>query len=186
LQVAIITVPSQPTINPVDATVPGQGVSKKYYASPSNPIGVTYIWTTTSTRVTLQNTTSDTVTVNFLADSAITGTLTVIAHDTCGNSLPFTLTPWIIPGINKYINSLSYHIYPNPTNGLLNIEIDGITDNIELSIINPQGSTIAKESIGRNNSIFKKEIDLSSYARGIYFVRIISKNFTKVEKIVVQ
>ena len=185
--VAIITTPPTPTITEADATViPHQGVVKIYKVTPYIP-GTTYTWSSTTTRVTLlPSATTDSVQVTFLPDQAITGNLTVTASNACGSSLPSSPITWSITGINESINNLSYHIYPNPTNGLLNIEMDGITDNIELAIVNPQGAVIAKESISRNNSIFKKEVDLSTYARGIYFVRIISKNFTKVEKIVVQ
>ena len=185
--VAIITTPPTPVITEADATViPHQGIVKIYKVTPYIP-GTTYTWSSTTTRVTLLPlTTTDSVQVTFLPDQAINGNLTVTASNACGSSLPSSPITWSITGINESINNLSYHIYPNPTNGLLNIEMDGITDNIELAIVNPQGAVIAKESISRNNSIFKKEVDLSTYARGIYFVRIISKNFTKVEKIVVQ
>ncbi len=188
LLVNVMTVPTAPVITKINGTEQ-QGAIVFYSAVPFTS-GYTYTWTVTGGNMITPTPTSnvgDTLQAKFKDSFAIIGyQIHVVAHNQCGDS---PMANYSVPpknGINEIIGNLSYHIYPNPTNGILNIEIDGINENIEMSIINPQGSVIKTESISRHNAMFKKEIDMSAYARGIYFIRIISKDFVRVEKIVVQ
>jgi hypothetical protein len=79
-----------------------------------------------------------------------------------------------------------YQIYPNPTKGLFTINITGMNSNMDLEIINMQGKVIRSEKLINNKQNLTENIDLSMYPKGIYFVKFINKNFTKVEKIVLQ
>lgn len=69
-------------------------------------------------------------------------------------------------------------LYPNPTNGLLNIESDY---NIELiKIYNAIGQLIILSENPQNT------IDLSSFENGIYFIEIKTESGTKTQKIIKQ
>ncbi len=190
LPMTILSAPAQPTIVDMNPTTLPRPANTKYYRATPFDAGSTYTWTLTPNNTVLYTlipyVTTDTISLNFNKDSNYCTTLTVKAQNQCGSSVSSTGSQICVVGINEWVNNLNYHIYPNPTHGLLNIEMNGINENLELAIINIQGEIIKTESISRTSSIFKKEIDLSAYSRGIYFVKIIGKEFVKVEKIVVQ
>ena len=72
-------------------------------------------------------------------------------------------------------------IYPNPSNGIFTVEnLTGLS----LEITNLTGKIFFKSKIISPQS--KMEIDLSDFGSGVYLVRIMGKNFIKVEKIVIQ
>jgi hypothetical protein len=75
------------------------------------------------------------------------------------------------------LSSLS--IYPNPSNGIFNI--DGINNTFEMVVSNAHGQVVYTKSIGENTLL-----DLSSQPKGIYFVELRSENSVKIEKIVLR
>ncbi len=81
-----------------------------------------------------------------------------------------------IPGNIENGVFTSLNIYPNPTNGVLNIE--GL-ENASIEIINMMGQVV--ESI--NTTDFHNSVDMSKYANGTYFARIIKDNKVETRKI---
>ena len=65
----------------------------------------------------------------------------------------------------------AFIISPNPANGLVNMQFMGFSDKIVIEVINPQGQIVDRrlEIIAGQNRL---EMDLSSLASGIYFIRI--------------
>ena len=68
------------------------------------------------------------------------------------------------------------HLYPNPTNGIVNIEAEGIQS---IEIINAIGQTVGTYRACQDNAT----IDLRGLNQGIYMIKIETVNGTKVEKV---
>lgn len=88
------------------------------------------------------------------------------------NSMPMTGTPYVgIKEIPKNNNALI--IFPNPTNGVLNIfsKLD-YSDNLTLEIINLLGQTVYSEDLGNKTQEFSRQINLSDYSAGVYNINI--------------
>ncbi len=83
--------------------------------------------------------------------------------------------------INNTFTSNNLKIYPNPTNGQLFYELEN-ADNATIQIIDANGQLV-KVLDNLNN---KGEIDLSNYAKGIYFMRLLKDDSTSIQKIVVE
>ena len=83
-------------------------------------------------------------------------------------------------GINSY-NQSKIAVYPNPTNGLINIKTDE-TDPVEVAVFNIQGQLIYTDKIGLSEKKFFT-IDISNQSQGMYFIKINTKNKTLTEKI---
>ncbi len=81
-------------------------------------------------------------------------------------------------GIGNTAEALDFNIYPNPTNGLLHIEVDG---NSKVSITNAIGQTIKKVEINGHSTL-----DLTNNAPGVYFIRIASENKVATKRVIVQ
>ena len=85
----------------------------------------------------------------------------------------------------KIQTEYSVYCYPNPTTGVFTIQgNDNLSDNLRIEsveITNINGQIIKQPSI--NNE--QLTIDLSDRAKGIYFIKIQTDNFVKVEKIII-
>ena len=83
----------------------------------------------------------------------------------------------------KTVDSNVFSVYPNPTSGMLNINIvkGQELDIAEIEIINVTGKVIYRKS--RMPEL--QQIDFSSFGSGIYFLRVIVQKRIFIEKIVV-
>lgn len=68
--------------------------------------------------------------------------------------------------------NLNFHIYPNPTNSILNIELDS-SEQIEYDLFSTTGERVLIGVITSNN----QQIDISHLPPNIYFLKIRNKSF---------
>ncbi|MCK9420974.1 MAG: T9SS type A sorting domain-containing protein [Bacteroidales bacterium] len=87
----------------------------------------------------------------------------------------------ILVGIDENHNDPGVmRIYPNPVRNTLTIETTQTGDQSTLSIYNISGRKILTQQIVSG----KTELDLSSFAKGIYTIRLLNQNKVEVRKIV--
>ena len=87
-------------------------------------------------------------------------------------------------GINSISNLNTFNIFPNPSNGIINVSATFTSnDNFKISIANMLGQQIYFNEINNSNSI-NVPIDLSTNASGIYMVSINSSTGTINRKII--
>jgi len=85
---------------------------------------------------------------------------------------------------NAY-NNLS--VYPNPTNGLLNINFDiEKANDIKVIVSNINGQVVYQKNINSLNGVYNNSIDLSDQAKGVYMLSIVSSKGKTDKKIVLQ
>ncbi len=93
-------------------------------------------------------------------------------------------------GIEETVNTnndFDIKIYPNPQDGLFNLEIENISNNkllVEIENINLQ--VIFNKRFTNTANRIVEEIDLSGYSKGIYFVKVYFRDTMKVEKVIIQ
>ncbi len=75
-------------------------------------------------------------------------------------------------------------VYPNPSNGKFLLEILNTSANFVVKILNLQGQTWLESLENHTNTPFRRELDLSSFPKGIYYLQIISGTQTSVQKLV--
>ncbi len=80
----------------------------------------------------------------------------------------------ITDGINE-LNSAT-KVYPNPTNGQVNIEAEGMN---RVTVTNALGQTVYDASIDGNQTV----LDLSQYGTGIYLLRISFESGVSVKRV---
>jgi hypothetical protein len=73
----------------------------------------------------------------------------------------------------------SFAVYPNPTTGI--ITIDGINSTTRVMVTNTQGQIISNISIETAH-----QLDLSAQPSGLYFVKLMSDQGTKIVKLIVR
>ncbi len=87
-----------------------------------------------------------------------------------------------VSGININSDGTEIFIYPNPSNG--KFYVSGIKSASSIEIFNLFGEKIYSELSKRNSYV--KEIDLSPFAKGIYFVKIFDGMKVRMGKIVLE
>lgn len=78
-------------------------------------------------------------------------------------------------------------IYPNPSNGVFTISVSNLSaKKAELRIINVIGNEIYHETLTRGDGLFSKTIDLTGKAKGLYYVKLETDNYSSVRRVVIK
>ena len=74
-------------------------------------------------------------------------------------------------------------LYPNPTTGIFEVQIDGQFQDLDVELFDSNGRVIYE---GKMNSIqnSSQSIDISSLSKGVYFVRVKNEELTSTKKII--
>ena len=89
----------------------------------------------------------------------------------------------ISTGINNVNNDPIFSVYPNPTNGIIHLNISKMISNGLIRITNINGQEVYNQKM---NDITNSTISLSNLSKGIYFIRIYNNENSWTEKIILQ
>jgi PKD repeat protein len=122
---------------------------------------------------------SSTSTISGLAVG--TYTVTVTDANNCTGMGSVTLVP---TGIKEVKGIASVKVYPNPTNGILNVSIELTTaQDLSVEIFNSIGQQmISKQYV--NQSLVLETMDINSFAQGVYMVRVKANDNVKTIRLV--
>ncbi|MCA0932640.1 right-handed parallel beta-helix repeat-containing protein [Lutimonas saemankumensis] len=79
-----------------------------------------------------------------------------------------------------------FYLYPNPTKKDLFISVDNLENDSSFIINDSKGSIVYREILSSQEDYIKKDIDVSGFSEGVYFVRLISLNQNITKKLIVQ
>jgi hypothetical protein len=89
--------------------------------------------------------------------------------------------------IDYNTNKLLVSVYPNPTNGIINLKInDPNLNDVSIEITDIMGRTINKFTKDCHNALCEETIDLSNLTNGIYFVKISNNTKYSIIKLLKQ
>ena len=74
-------------------------------------------------------------------------------------------------------------VYPNPTNGMLNVFIPASQHATSISICNLLGEEMISSAVNNSSQV---SLDVSSQANGLYFVKVISEKGIEMVPFVLQ
>jgi hypothetical protein len=77
-------------------------------------------------------------------------------------------------------------IYPNPSRGLFNLSMVNPGDEVNLTVLNLQGQIVYRDILASKSGKISKQLDFSTFAKGMYFVRFTGEMTTQVIKVVIQ
>ncbi len=97
----------------------------------------------------------------------------------------FEVLDMVCTGFNDHSGASGIRVFPNPSNGLFSVQIAGNAVVTGISVFNMLNKVVYKSDnlTVTDNSI---SIDLSDFARGVYFVRIKTDKTEEIRKIIVQ
>jgi len=126
--------------------------------------------------------------VNPTASPDITTTYSVTVLDSLGCTETSSITIYVDPclDINKTTSVLSLCLFPNITDGVLNININTTNNSqlLQIMIYNQFGQIVFKENIGMIYNNMNKEINVASLASGNYLLKVIGEKIYEVKKFV--
>jgi PKD repeat protein len=86
--------------------------------------------------------------------------------------------------IDVISNTNLFTIYPNPTSGLVSVDINIVNQPASVELVNELGQTLYNTLIKDCKVSCTVTLDLNLFSNGIYFVKVISGGDTKFQKII--
>lgn len=133
----------------------------------------TYIWSVPGGATIANGQGTNQITVDF-AQEAVSGTISVYGSNDCGLGLPSSLEVIVQECAGMAENSLNAEvmIFPNPTDGKLNIRIAGSERSLFLQISDMKGQTIRTEQMNDLPREFTRQVDVAQLPEGVYMLRL--------------
>jgi hypothetical protein len=78
---------------------------------------------------------------------------------------------------------MTLNLYPNPTNGLVSFEVKNNLNTLQVSILDLSGRIIYNSTYAAESVL---QIDMSSYASGIYFMHVTSETNQKIKTLKIE
>ncbi len=101
-----------------------------------------------------------------------------------GWTLNYTIDGVGIEENNRYENM---NIFPNPSNGMLNVSFDiENARNLEINLMNMNGQVVRHDAVEMFDGHYQKAFDLSNEAKGIYLLSIVSDKGKTNKKVVLR
>lgn len=85
------------------------------------------------------------------------------------------------------LNKAIFNVYPNPSEGLLHIPVQGIKDQAQqIQLLDLNGRTIQETMVPASQSMSTSSMDLSNIVNGVYLIEISSNTQRSVQRVVKQ
>lgn len=106
--------------------------------------------------------------------------------DGCSNSDSLAIVVDACAGVEdlSLVNNIS--LYPNPSNGMINVSFGTIVSVVQVEVIDLSGKVVASTQWNNVQNGAVKQIDLTEQSAGVYFVRFTGNGQTQTEKLILQ
>jgi len=101
------------------------------------------------------------------------------------NDGEYSMLNFSITGISDNFKHSTLTIYPNPSDGIFNISIESIRGDLQYKVFDLTGNEYHNFEFTGITGFTIKQLDLKELPAGVYFISFTGRNFSKVEKIVI-
>lgn len=84
--------------------------------------------------------------------------------------------------VNK--ENINLYLYPNPTNSISTLLIDGVKEELNIEITDIQGRILKEETLKPIGSKIEKSIDISNLSKGVYFMKAYNSTINQTIKLI--
>jgi hypothetical protein len=147
----------------------------------TTPDAVSYLWTPGGyTTPTIE------VDSTGVGIGSVTYSVVVTNSNECEGESGITITFDPCLSITDADNNFKWSVYPNPASTVLNINLSGISESVEYSLLNYQGGEVYRKEIGKLNGFASQQLNISEYASGIYYLCLRTSDEVIIKKIVIK
>ena len=101
----------------------------------------------------------------------------------CQGSATQNITVDLCTGVNTSIENNEMEVFPNPASDKLNILFNSDAGTIGIQVLDMQGKVIYDVTEKNIHAGDNRQLDLSSYSNGIYFVKMVSEKGITMKKV---
>ncbi len=113
------------------------------------------------------------------------GDVCVTAENICGSSVPMCLSVNVLTNVEAIPPDLTLTVFPNPTTGSITVTIENEDlDNVTIELFDMCGRRLRNLTVERMGSPFHFDLDLASYAKATYLLRIACNGWVQFRKVV--
>jgi len=141
--------------------------------------GMVYDWSTGETTQTVNYDQS-----NFAAGTDTTITV-VVDNNGCMASDTIVITVIDDVSIDGALGNVDVSVFPNPNDGRFTLAINGAEGEFNMEIVNLAGQVVYSQIIEANNN-FVKDVDISEFATGVYYIKLSNKQGVKINKLIIK
>jgi hypothetical protein len=92
-----------------------------------------------------------------------------------------------ITGMDDVTTELLISVYPNPSTGIITLSMEHVTPgNFRIGILNTIGKIIYSATVSISSSSFSRQIDLTQFPEGMYYLKLDSPLESKIVRILYQ
>jgi hypothetical protein len=156
------------------------------YSVPAITGAASYIWTTPS-GINVISGTGNSIVVK-INPAAQSGNISVMGYNVCGDGIASVKSIIVktCTGVSEAEPLTGIKVYPNPAEDVLNIVIKDPEKQISLILVNIDGQTIFNRSLENSTPGMIHKIDISGFARGVYFVKLVNDQHFFVQRVVLK
>lgn len=156
-------------------------------ATPGNQDGIIHINTTSGNApYSYSIDGGDTFHVENIFSNLPPGEYTVVVRDDLGCLEELQVTVDIKSGTKQTVYGKSIEVYPNPTDGVFLIRVNGLADlrSLRVQIIDESGKLVQHGRLVNYSGVLSGQMSLYAYPAGVYFIRFVHDDFKNLVKIV--
>jgi hypothetical protein len=111
---------------------------------------------------------------------------TITGSNGCSNTAKDTLTVNACVGIDELTNDINFNVYPNPTTGILTLNLTTTSDLKGMLYITSIDGKVVLNDVIEGNGLISKSINIYDLANGIYYLKLETKDAIKTYKVLKQ
>ncbi len=114
-------------------------------------------------------------------------TVSLNASNACGSSSDSETITILITISEQYDNIYTFNIYPNPANGIFNLQFSShAVNHLDITIVDVLGNVVLSESINNFTGDLVKSFDLSSMPDALYLIKLSSEDYYASRKLLIE
>jgi len=147
----------------------------------------TYVWTLPAGTTVASGQGTRQITID-IGPTALSGDISVYGANDCGNGIPMAKPIFVsdCAGIREFSLKSNVTLYPNPVEEKLNLRIRGTETEILVVVSDVTGNIKYSEKLINLTVESTRQIDISGFAEGLYFIRMSNDNRYYIDKFVVR
>lgn len=156
------------------------------YSVEVNPLYVSYEWILEPATAGTMTPNGNTVSIAWNMDQPDTdASLYVIGHnELCGDSEPSEALVIALTGFGiDEVSAAEINVHPNPANDIVNVSIDNITANVQITLYNSVGQAVYTQKESADNGL-NTVINLGDLSNGTYILQVRSDESVWMKRII--